>query len=63
VVKSELLDRASEAINAIRDGKSPTVQPRETLLVCNSCDDPLQVIAAANGSYKYVCRRCIGAKA
>jgi hypothetical protein len=60
IVDEKLLDRLLVDLGAIRAGKSPAGRAQETLLLCNSCDEPLQVIAATNGSYRYVCRGCGG---
>lgn len=58
IVREETVKRLSEEIQALMTGGRAEYANQETLLVCDGCGDPLQVIAAQNGRLSYICRGC-----
>lgn len=63
VIHRDAVGRLSAEVKALMTGGRAEYAAQETLLICNDCGDPLQVIAAADGKLRYVCRGCRGAGA
>jgi len=63
VIHRDAVGRLTAEVAALATGGRAQYASQETLLVCKECSDPLQVIAVADGSLKYVCRGCRGAGA
>jgi hypothetical protein len=60
IIHTERIARLEEDLRALLSGGHAEFRPQETLLVCNDCQEPLQVIASRNGTVRYVCRGCMG---
>jgi hypothetical protein len=58
IIHTERLARIEEDLRSLLSGGYIEFRPQETLLVCNECREPLQVIAGGDGTMRYVCRGC-----
>jgi hypothetical protein len=58
IIHKDCLTRIEEDLRALISGGHVEFRPQETLLVCNDCHEPLQVIAGQDGAIRYVCRGC-----
>ena len=58
VVRKDFVAAIQRDFERLFRGDPVEVVPAETLLLCNDCSDPLQIIRRQDGSFRYVCRGC-----